>query len=57
VRRELFYGTKYLTYDEKAGFKYEGTLRKVILRFGKYNDLHVYSLLKSEYLQNITSDK
>ena len=38
--------------DEKAGFKYEATLREVILRFGKYNNVRVYSLLKSEYLQN-----
>jgi len=38
--------------DEKAGFKYEGTLREVILRFGKYHDMRVYSLLRSEYLQN-----
>src|SRR5579859_5185179 len=37
--------------DEKAGFKYEGTLREVILRFGKYNNVKVYSLLRSEYLQ------
>ncbi len=37
--------------DEKAGFKYEGTLREVILRSGKYNDVRVYSLLKSEYAQ------
>jgi len=43
--------------DEKAGFKYEATLREVILRFGKYNDVLVYSLLKSEYLQNTSTDK
>jgi RimJ/RimL family protein N-acetyltransferase len=38
--------------DEKAGFTYEGTLREVILRFGKFNDVRVYSLLKSEYLRD-----
>ena len=43
--------------DEKAGFNYEGTLREVILRFGKYIDVRVYSLLKSEYLQNTSTDK
>src|SRR5207245_9090670 len=37
--------------DEKAGFKYEGTLRQAILRFGKYNDVRVYSMLRSEYLE------
>ncbi|HLZ80810.1 MAG TPA: GNAT family protein [Ktedonobacteraceae bacterium] len=41
--------------DEKAGFTYEGTLREVILRFGKYNDVRVYSLLRSEYLQDTKS--
>jgi RimJ/RimL family protein N-acetyltransferase len=41
--------------DEKAGFTYEGTLREVILRFGKYNDVRVYSLLRSEYLEDTKS--
>lgn len=41
--------------DEKAGFKYEGTLRQAILRFGKYNDVRVYSLLRSEYLESVES--
>ena len=36
--------------DEKAGFKYEGTLREDILRFGKHQDVRVYSILKREYL-------
>ena len=39
--------------DEKAGFKYEGTLRQVILRFGKYHDVRVYSILRSEYLASL----
>ncbi|GER84659.1 MAG: GNAT family N-acetyltransferase [Thermogemmatispora sp.] len=42
--------------DEKAGFKYEGTLRQAILRFGKYHDVRVYSLLRSEYLENLHQD-
>lgn len=37
--------------DEKAGFKYEGTLREDILRFGKYQDVRVYSILRREYLE------
>ncbi|GCE47690.1 RimJ/RimL family protein N-acetyltransferase [Thermosporothrix hazakensis] len=37
--------------DEKAGFKYEGTLREAIFRFGKYNNVRVYSLLRSEFLE------
>ena len=37
--------------DEKAGFKYEGTMRESILRFGKHSDMRVYSILRSEYLQ------
>lgn len=37
--------------DEKAGFTYEGTLRQAILRFGAYQNVKVYSLLRSEYLE------
>jgi RimJ/RimL family protein N-acetyltransferase len=37
--------------DEKAGFTYEGTLREDILRFGKYNDVRVYSILRREYFE------
>jgi RimJ/RimL family protein N-acetyltransferase len=37
--------------DEKAGFKYEGTLREAIPRFGRYHNVRVYSLLKSEFLE------
>ena len=37
--------------DEKAGMKYEGTLREAVFRFGKYSHLCVYSILRSEYLQ------
>jgi len=39
--------------DEKAGFTYEGTLREVISRFGKFHNVRVYSLLRSEYLKKI----
>jgi RimJ/RimL family protein N-acetyltransferase len=39
--------------DEKAGFKYEGTLREVIPRFGKFHNVRVYSLLRSEYLETL----
>src|SRR2546423_1679961 len=39
--------------DEKAGFKYEGTLRQVIPRFGRFQDVRVYSILKSEFLEKI----
>ena len=41
--------------DEKAGFTYEGTLREAILRFGKYNNVKVYSLLRSEYFKQQSS--
>jgi len=37
--------------DEKAGFKFEGTLRQAIMRFGTYHDVRVYSILRSEFLQ------
>jgi RimJ/RimL family protein N-acetyltransferase len=35
--------------DEKAGFRYEGTLREVIARFGRFHNVRVYSLLRSEF--------
>jgi RimJ/RimL family protein N-acetyltransferase len=37
--------------DEKAGFKFEGVLREAILRFGKYHNVRVYSLLRREFLE------
>ena len=40
--------------DEKAGFTYEGTLREVIPRFGKFHNVRVYSLLRSEYIEKIS---
>ncbi len=39
--------------DEKAGFKYEGTLRAMIPRFGKFHNVRVYSMLRSEFLETI----
>ena len=39
--------------DEKAGMRYEGTLRQVIFRFGKYHDVRVYSILRNEYLEKL----
>ncbi len=39
--------------DEKAGFKYEGTLREVIPRFGKFHNVRVYSMLRSEYIEKL----
>ncbi len=39
--------------DEKAGMKFEGTLRQVIFRFGKFHDVRVYSILRSEYLESL----
>lgn len=37
--------------DEKVGFKYEGTLREAIPRFGTYHDVRVYSILRREFLE------
>lgn len=39
--------------DEKAGFTYEGTLRQVIQRFGKYHNVRVYSMLRSEFIEKM----
>lgn len=38
--------------DEKAGMRYEGTLRQVVLRFGTYHDVRVYSILRTEYMEH-----
>ena len=35
---------------EKAGFQYEGTLRKNAVKNGKVLDMKMYSLLKGEYI-------
>ena len=37
--------------DEKAGFTYEGTIREVIPRFGRFHDVRIYSMLRREYLE------
>jgi RimJ/RimL family protein N-acetyltransferase len=37
--------------DEKVGFRYEGTLREAIARFGKFHDVRVYSILRREFLE------
>ena len=34
---------------EKAGFVLEGTLREAVYRHGKYADIHVMSVLRSEW--------
>lgn len=34
---------------EKAGFKLEGTLREAVFKRGKYGDVHIMSVLKSEW--------
>jgi RimJ/RimL family protein N-acetyltransferase len=39
--------------DEKAGMKFEGRLRQSMLRFGKYHDERVYSILRSEFLESL----
>lgn len=39
--------------DEKAGMRHEGTLRQVIFRFGRYHDIRIYSILRSEFLENL----
>lgn len=39
--------------DEKAGFKLEGTLREAILRFGRYHNVRIYSILRSEYMEQL----
>lgn len=42
--------------DEKAGFKYEATLRQAILRFGTYHDVRIYSMLRAEFLEQLPQE-
>ena len=37
---------------EKAGFVYEGTLREAEYKHGRYIDVHVMSILKSDWLKS-----
>lgn len=38
---------------EKCGFVKEGTLRKYAYKNGEFVDMHMYSILKNEYLEQI----
>lgn len=38
---------------EKAGFTYEGTMREMTPRFGKFHNMRVYSLLKHEFAESM----
>ena len=40
---------------EKCGFVKEGTLRKYAYKNGEFVDMHMYSILKNEYLEQIFS--
>ncbi|MGG4202691.1 GNAT family N-acetyltransferase [Peribacillus frigoritolerans] len=42
---------------EKAGMKHEGILRKGMKIKGKHWDLHVYSVLKEEYISSIEENR
>ena len=37
---------------EKAGFVYEGTLRQAEYKHGRYIDVHLMSILKSDWIKN-----
>jgi RimJ/RimL family protein N-acetyltransferase len=37
---------------EKAGFVYEGTLRQAEYKHGRYIDVHIMSILKSDWIKN-----
>lgn len=39
----------------KLGFKEEGRLRQRVLKGGKYYDVHIFGLLRQEYIQQQTS--
>lgn len=41
---------------EKAGMKYEGTLREKVFVKNKFVNMKVYSILKDEYFENLKKD-
>jgi [ribosomal protein S5]-alanine N-acetyltransferase len=41
---------------EKAGMKYEGTLRKKAFVKNRFVDMEFYSILKDEYFENLKKD-
>ena len=43
--------------DEKAGFRFEGTLREAIQRFGCAHNVRVYSLLRHEFLARLSEEE
>ncbi len=47
----LAYNQNVLRGIEKVGFRHEGTKRGCIYRDGRYNDVHCYGLLQSEFYQ------
>lgn len=46
----LDYNTISLNFHEKIGFEKEGVLRKHILKDGRYCDIHLFSILKNEWV-------
>ncbi|HET8844884.1 MAG TPA: GNAT family protein [Ktedonobacteraceae bacterium] len=41
--------------DEKAGFQLEGVLREAIQRFGRPQNIRIYSLLRREFLERLAA--
>lgn len=51
VELEVFdFNTRAMRSYEKAGFHHEGTRRQALFRHGRYHDVHLMSILQSEYL-------
>lgn len=50
VELEVFdFNTRAIRSYEKAGFRHEGTRRQALFRYGRYHDVHLMSILQSEY--------
>jgi RimJ/RimL family protein N-acetyltransferase len=51
VELEVFdFNSRAMRSYEKAGFRHEGTRRQALFRHGRYHDVHLMSILQSEYL-------
>jgi len=51
VELEVFdFNSRAMRSYEKAGFRHEGTRRQALFRQGRYHDVHLMSILQSEYL-------
>ena len=47
----LDFNARSITFHEKLGFEYEGTIRQHLYKNGKFNNLKLYGLFKKDFLK------